>query len=427
MVSKPSGSFRLVFEVDGFPRELLTFSECKIAIASGELRSDTEVVLSRPGESPRATRVDHISELNSLFEPTVIQAPLAEVALGDESAFTTDEAEPAPDLAIATVPVVAPKNDVDRAYNWTSEDHGVSQDRNTDFVAEGYRPDAWPKLVFTIVIVIALALAWTWLGSFSEKKLAPVTVTYSARTTTNLRSAPTTVDSTIVGKLKPGERVTGLVLTSTDPPEWFKIMEGRHAGRFTWLKNLVTSSSNAKLPSISPSAVTVRPPETNMSALLSFSDAGACVFNPKAAELFDRMLKYDEATSTWRASGGFELDDQRTLSPVVTMKDIDPEYPGAKRYQSTYRFPPSSTWNGLRITGIRASQTEIPETDSTYSRAMMFSDGPAEVITALRTRGVSVPLEPAYRELPGDESSCGGTMELRTSSNGTELVCSWGC
>jgi hypothetical protein len=62
-----STNFRLVYEEDGYPRELLSEADWRAAIAAGRLTPETRVTMYRHGEAPVAADAIEIIELRPLF------------------------------------------------------------------------------------------------------------------------------------------------------------------------------------------------------------------------------------------------------------------------------------------------------------------------------------------------------------------------
>jgi hypothetical protein len=76
-----STSFRLVYEEDGFPRELLSSSDWKAAVHNGRLTPETRVTMYRHGEMPVSLVAAQIAQLRPLFGLDVLVSLDAEVDL----------------------------------------------------------------------------------------------------------------------------------------------------------------------------------------------------------------------------------------------------------------------------------------------------------------------------------------------------------
>ena len=61
--------FRIVFDEDGYPRELISRAERERAVRDGSLRPDTIVIVYRSGAAPVSSRADRFPELRDLFAP----------------------------------------------------------------------------------------------------------------------------------------------------------------------------------------------------------------------------------------------------------------------------------------------------------------------------------------------------------------------
>lgn len=62
-----SSQLRIVFEQDGYPRELIESSDVRWAVNSGALTADTEVTVYRSGQLPEVMNAANISELCEFF------------------------------------------------------------------------------------------------------------------------------------------------------------------------------------------------------------------------------------------------------------------------------------------------------------------------------------------------------------------------
>lgn len=107
---------RIIFDEDGYPRELIGAADRERAIRTGSLTPDTSVTLYRAGAKPVAMKARHVDELRALFgdlppEPLPVPPPPPPAAEDDRPAEPDrPEARPSPPLpAEPSAPVAAPE------------------------------------------------------------------------------------------------------------------------------------------------------------------------------------------------------------------------------------------------------------------------------------------------------------------------------
>jgi tellurium resistance protein TerD len=110
---------RIIFDEDGYPRELIGESDRERAIRTGSLTPETSVILYRAGAAPVATRARHVDELRALFgdlpdepepPPPPPPPPAPEPATPDRQAPPRDPPPAAPKRPARPVPLIRGAN-----------------------------------------------------------------------------------------------------------------------------------------------------------------------------------------------------------------------------------------------------------------------------------------------------------------------------
>jgi TonB family protein len=270
--------FRIVFEEDGFPRELVNAADRERAVREETLTADMSVTVYRPGQPPGVFRAGDIKELRALFgigepeAPAAVAPPPAEPPAGSsvrqgQAAAAPPSPPVAPDAAAAApspTPLVPPVDDPQPADPYLPRTHFEP------------RPDTSSRAV-GISLVVLLVFALYVIGQCSNRTMtmpnsvsgnqaatgtdmsmdtnmsmdtgptgpAPVSdeeigasvMRYLVRET-NVRAEPTAQSGSIalVGR---GEMVQGVYLSGHDARyRWLKITTGPNAGYFVAESNL---------------------------------------------------------------------------------------------------------------------------------------------------------------------------------------------
>ena len=112
--------FRIVFDEDGYPRELRTAAERERAIARGALTRDTDVVVYRDGEPAYACKAGSIRGLWAEEEPPEPDVPDSAPPAPPAPAPARDpiRAAPPPPATIAPPPQLLPGAPKPSPWSW---------------------------------------------------------------------------------------------------------------------------------------------------------------------------------------------------------------------------------------------------------------------------------------------------------------------
>jgi hypothetical protein len=146
---------------------------------------------------------------------------------------------------------------------------------------------------------------------------------------------------------------------------------------------------------------------------------GACSFGPRLDGALRGMILFEGSPPVGRA-GRVELGGRHLLPVLTSTRDLSGARPGFRSYEASLRLSPAATWNGLRLTGLRA------RTGWEWSaRSLEFAESPARVQAALRAMNLAVPLPPGRRDIPTD--ACSVSIGIEARPHGAALTCSGGC
>ena len=279
--------FRIVFEEDGYPRELINAAERARAVREGALTPEMNVTVYRAGATPGVFKARDIAELKPLFEVDP-PAPPPEPEPEPEPAREAPAPPPVPERdAPSAVPPAAPPPPP--ASDWIAnhpappapagqplwpsptaqkqkqeEPPPISNDSAPSPPVR--EPGKYTFMWVLIGIILTLYLLATCTGTptvetnrsgdytkddallgndvapaarVDESGPAKITaadmsssVTRYAVRETNIRQRPT-AESSAVGKLARGAAVSGVEVPGIDPKHrWFKITSGDFAGYF---------------------------------------------------------------------------------------------------------------------------------------------------------------------------------------------------
>ncbi|MEJ7925741.1 SHOCT domain-containing protein [Sphingobium sp. AN641] len=187
------------------------------------------------------------------------------------------------------------------------------------------------------------------------------------------------------------------------------------------------------LPSPSPvvrndAPVAITPPAQPVPAALlldgdiKFSDPANCKASKGTEALFSNVLVPPNGDVANIRSKPIRVGpDQIKIKPIFK-KSSDEDMVA---YEGVAEFPQPATWHGLKVRGVTATLDVVPESDSTYSRQIRFSEAPDTLRAALNKLGFAIPPSPDYANLTDD--ACGGSMQIIAIPGGSALQCSWGC
>ena len=168
-------------------------------------------------------------------------------------------------------------------------------------------------------------------------------------------------------------------------------------------------------PSITPKIV-------DLNQALKFDSPSECIATGTLEKVYSKL---DSAMVAGTSGLSVKLDEFDRPLPVDASSDTD--FDGVKTAESSVRFPENTEWNGLKLSRIKAYRYIPPDTDSIYTRYIMFLDPPEKVIAVLDRLQFSAKMAPDFKELLGTYNSCGGAMQLKAVPGGSSLSCVWGC
>jgi hypothetical protein len=96
--------FRIVFDEDGYPRELRTAAERERAIARGALTRDTDLVVYRDGEPAYACKAGSIPEIWNDPEPEALGSAPPDLPLPDPPVSSAPAGPAQPPVAPTLIP-----------------------------------------------------------------------------------------------------------------------------------------------------------------------------------------------------------------------------------------------------------------------------------------------------------------------------------
>lgn len=234
---------RLVYEEDGYPQELLSGGDRAKAVANGLIQPDTAVTVYRGGRAPvvmPAADVDELAQLLFPVEPAPAPTPKVLRAATPQPAVAPRPVpppppRPAPPKPAAVMPVQPPVTPPRTDAPQQSQAFLAGQVEEPALEPGGYRPDRRPVLVIFALIAVALVAA---LALTARPPAAnPAAETRVALKQTNVRAAPD-VGSEVVGRLRPGDAVTGRPADGEAAADWFHVTAGPLQDRYVWMRNL---------------------------------------------------------------------------------------------------------------------------------------------------------------------------------------------
>lgn len=178
---------------------------------------------------------------------------------------------------------------------------------------------------------------------------------------------------------------------------------------------ITATPSPTPTPSASPT-----PQPVALDEALSFSSPPQCIAGDTLAKVYTKLDAAMEGKSQT-----VTLDAFPDPLPAVGKSGKDAD--GATTADASIRFPPATYWHALRLSRVTASRYQPPESDSSYTRQLVFLDPPDKLLRALNRLGFQAVAQPGYSELPDTYNSCGGAMEVVAVPGGSALRCGWGC
>ncbi len=155
---------------------------------------------------------------------------------------------------------------------------------------------------------------------------------------------------------------------------------------------------------------------------LAFSDSAECISGSDLEEVYERL---DDSMA---AGGGTTAQVPGLADPLKITTAVKGDGETTTQFaEASVRFPESSGWNGLVLSRIKAERVSPPESDSAYTRSVIFKNSVPEVRAAMRRLGLPDAQRPAFRELKDTYGGCGGAGYVEAVPGGAALVCSWGC
>lgn len=304
------GDFRIVFEEDGFPRELVTAAERERAVRDELLTADMEVTVYRTGATPKVTRVGDIEELQPFFkadepEPEPERAPKPLRAHDEDKVPVPPRAPPPPPEAVPPASAAADWDlaDAEADRGHFEDDRGYAATPSLSLGPDPSKVVAWFVVGGILVFLVIIGLASgrrtpassgyagngastaadsgmatepaipTGPAPVSREEMAASAIRYTIRQT-NVRAGPHS-GSNIITLLPRGEQVQGVSVPSLSDPNhtWLKITHGPHAGYFVFEPNVSANLRPALDTSVSGQwtvrqAASVYAEPSNVSAVL---------------------------------------------------------------------------------------------------------------------------------------------------------------
>jgi hypothetical protein len=172
-------------------------------------------------------------------------------------------------------------------------------------------------------------------------------------------------------------------------------------------------ASPAKSTPLQPPAAAPLP--LDISSRIGIAD-GSCRFAPNLEQAFQNMLHSD---GNRVRPLPVRFGTMRLTPSLTSSRDEGVNLPNYRSYESVVSFPVPVTWNGLRVTGLRAATGWEWEWQS-----MEFADGPARVRAALQGMGIRIPAS-GNLELPAE--ACPGYIGVGARGRGSTLSCGGSC
>lgn len=180
----------------------------------------------------------------------------------------------------------------------------------------------------------------------------------------------------------------------------------------------ITENAASKVVPATPAPI----PPVQLGNTLQFSSPSECAATGTLEKVYQKLDKAMEA-----GANGYTVKLDEFDQPLAVLASKASDDDGAITSESSVRFPPSVEWNGLKLSRIKTSQYEPPETDSSYWRYMTFLEPPDKVMKVLNGLQFQIEMAPAYSDISDPDEVCGGSMQLEAVSGGSSLSCSWGC
>jgi hypothetical protein len=238
-----SEDLRIVFEEDGYPRELIDARDRERAVRSEALSPDTVVTVYRRGAMPVASKAGDVAELRSLFETS-----------GQMS-------RPDPTPAAATPSPWSNVKDPPRRRDWGSGLSPLGEEPEEYATPVLYEQQPHGRLetpprkrrgclgifgVLTILFVLILFVGMMAGDGGTSKAGEPAR--YVATGAANVRSGPTSDGTEVVDRLGAGDVVVARKHSASDGSGWLEILEGPNRGRYAWAGNFDAADEAAAGP-----------------------------------------------------------------------------------------------------------------------------------------------------------------------------------
>jgi len=252
--------FRLVFDQDGYPRELISAADRNRAVAEEALTAETLVTIYREGSAPHAVLAGRIPELRDLFTSEPSGGGAAAVPAPATSASSASPADPE-FVPTATGGSIAPANEDEPDVKFVLDDSDYEHSDELEH-EEAPATSHGALRISGLLILIAVAGGF-WLFNTPPESAEPPRqlVEFEVKGAANVRDKPTTEGSSIVGRLRRGDVLSGYADPGPGSAEWIHITEGKFSGSYVWRRNLLPRSErSAPVSVVSPNAKEVERP-----------------------------------------------------------------------------------------------------------------------------------------------------------------------
>jgi hypothetical protein len=269
--------FRIVYDEDGYPRELADEIAWTRAVRSGLLSADSEVTVYTQGEPPRVCRAGTIPELAPAFgtaapPPLLPEVPTTAPTLPVPAAAAAAEDQPQdarpPDFSSAEAAPGEPALFLDEEGDQGADELAPTEPPPIGPHGKPFQPWILPSILVGILLLAVLSsgggspgISNSYAGApgnetygevgtdvyntaspVDEQETSGVARTYYAVRDAAVRAEPNS-SSTVVATLRRGVSVFAIrVRPRGASEEWVRIESGEHAGAYIWLSNISEDS-----------------------------------------------------------------------------------------------------------------------------------------------------------------------------------------